>query len=94
MESPFEVNADWLVKNGLKHVYQKTGEGRYAYQFTKEALKKGLIASLETRKGDGGQVFVELRPGPKFALTEFLQSGFKRAGKADWQRIRVEARKP
>jgi hypothetical protein len=91
LRGPFDVNADWLVKGGLKHVYAKVADGRYAWQFTKDALKKGIIVSLEIDRREAGAFAVTVVPGPKFALADFLRNAFKTTDKNDWQRIRVEA---
>jgi radical SAM superfamily enzyme YgiQ (UPF0313 family) len=94
LRGPFDVNADWLVKGGLKHVYAKVADGRYAWQFTKDALKKGIIVSLAIDRREAGAFVVTVVPGPKFDLTDFLRNAFKTTDKNDWQRIRVEAIAP
>lgn len=92
MESPFDIDSGYLVKNGLKHVYAKTGEGRFAWQFTKDAIKKNIFLSLEVEKRSDGTSIVSLVPGQKFVVTDFLQHAFRTQDKNGWRRIRVEAR--
>ena len=92
MESPFDLNPEYLVKGGLKHVYMKTSEGHFAYQMTKEAVKKNVILSLDVDKSTPGIFIVSLVPGIKFNIMDFLQNAFKKTGKNDWLRIRVEAK--
>ena len=92
MDSPFDVNAEWLLRNGLKHTYAKDGEGRSSYQFSKDALKKGIIESLGVERLADGSFRATVSPGPKFKLSEFLEGGFRCVGKAGWRRIRVEAK--
>jgi len=91
MESPFDLDPAYLVKGGLKHVFQKTGEGRFSYQLTREALKKNVILSLGVDRGTSGTFVVSLVPGMKFDLEDFLQNGFRTREKNGWQRIIVEA---
>jgi hypothetical protein len=90
--SPFDINAEYLLKSGLKHVYAKTSEGLFAYQFTKDALKKGILLSLEAEKTEQGIFRVTAKPGPKFDIGDFLQNAFKKNDKTSWLRIRAEAR--
>jgi hypothetical protein len=92
MESPFDINADYLLKSGLKHVYAKTGEGTFAYQFTKDALKKGFVLSLEVDKSEQGVYRVTAKPGPKFDVADFLENAFKKSEKNAWMRIKTEAK--
>jgi hypothetical protein len=92
MESSFDIDAGYLVQNGLKHVYAKTAEGCFAYQFTKEALKKNVMLSLEVEKRSDGVCVVTLVPGQKFDITDFLQRAFRTQDKNGWRRIGVEAR--
>lgn len=92
MESPFDLNPDYFLKGGLKHVYMKTAESRFSYQLTKEALKKNILRSLDVDKSVAGVFSVSLVPGDKFDLEDFLQNAFRKQEKNGWQRIRVEAR--
>ena len=91
MESPFDIDSSYLVKNGLKHVYAKTAEGRFAYQLTKEALKKNMIVSLEVEKRADGTFVISLVPGQKFDIADFLQHAFRTQEKNGWRKILVAA---
>lgn len=89
--SPVDIDSDYLAKAALKHVYAKISDGVFAWQFTKEALKKNVILSLAVDKTQSGFFVFTLKPGEKFELLEFLQNAFRKNGKNAWRKIRVEA---
>lgn len=91
LTSPVDLDPDYLAKASLKHVYAKSGEGTYVWQFTKDALKKNSILALSVDKTAPGTFVFTLKPGDKFDLADFLQNAFRKKGKNDWRRIRVEA---
>jgi radical SAM superfamily enzyme YgiQ (UPF0313 family) len=91
LTSPFDLDSGYLVKAALKHVYAKSAERSYAWQFTKDALKKNSILSLSVDRTDPESLAFTLKGGDKFDLADFLRNAFRTKGKNDWRRIRVEA---
>lgn len=92
VDSPHPFNAQlYLLGQGLKHVYTKTPAGRYAFAFTKDALKKQILVNLESERTGGPGIRLHVTPGSKFSLRELLQRGLAGPGKNDWQKVTVSA---
>ena len=89
--SPFPFNLDDYCKtNGLKYTLLKTGEGAYRYDFSKESLKKKVVAGLSlVVQQDEWRVAVT--PGPKFLAEKFAQSAFVLPGPEAWVNIGMHA---
>jgi radical SAM superfamily enzyme YgiQ (UPF0313 family) len=89
--STFRFNPDGYGKtNGLKHTLRKTGEGAYRYDFSKEALKKKVIAELSLVILPD-EWTVTVAPGPKFAAEKFAQSVFALPDPVEWVNVGMEA---
>jgi len=76
----------------LKYTRRKDGRNGFILEFTRESLKKKIIQSFTCRPGAGGSVMIDLVPGTKFVLDEFLKEAFSLPAGNDWIRIRVRVK--
>jgi len=91
--SPLEFNPDGYFKEcGLKYTLYKTGF-KSDYKFAKESLKKHYIESLTSMKDakEASLFTIDLVPGKKFALDDFIRGSFRSSNKNDWTRIIITA---
>ncbi|HSQ42566.1 MAG TPA: radical SAM protein [Fibrobacteraceae bacterium] len=72
-QEPLKIS-DWLLSKGLKHTLQKQGTSYY-YGFSREALRKQILASLVWNRNSGTLI---LEPLAKFSLREFPIQGIIR----------------
>jgi hypothetical protein len=89
--SPFRFNPDGYCKTkGIKYTMRKTGEGAYRCEFSKESLKKKILAGLSLVIHPSRWV-VTVTPEPKFRAEGFAQSAFDLPDPAEWVRIGMNA---
>jgi hypothetical protein len=90
-ESPFPFDpADYFKNAVLKYTSRKTGENAYRFDFSRESLKRKVIAGLSVeRTADAWMVVVE--PGPKFQVEMFMRSAFRLGSPEEWVRIAARA---
>ncbi len=89
---------EYLKQNGMKYTLYKLGEGNYSYKFTKETVKKKIIAELYaetvTRQDAGGAVkehCVTVIPSEKFCADDFTQGAFVFSDKNDRAKVTITA---
>jgi len=75
----------YLKGEGLKHTLLKR-DGKSCFEFSKDSLKKDKVKSLVL-----GET-LDLVPGKKFDLHDFLRKSFVGAGKNDWKRSVVRGK--
>ncbi len=79
----------YMKSRHLKYTQKKNGRDGFTLEFTRESLKKKMIQSFTCRSGAGGSVLIDLIPGSKFMLDEFLKEAFRLPARNDWVRIRT-----
>jgi radical SAM superfamily enzyme YgiQ (UPF0313 family) len=72
--TPWECDpAKYFALHALKHTALRAGDKGMNYQFTKDALKKRILLSMEIRQ-DPANSIVEIVPGEKFVYGEFIRA--------------------
>jgi hypothetical protein len=93
IHSDFPLDEQGYMKSRhLKYTRRKDGRNGFILEFTRESLKKKIIQSFTCRPGAGGSVMIDLVPGTKFVLDEFLKEAFSLPAGNDWIRIRVRVK--
>jgi radical SAM superfamily enzyme YgiQ (UPF0313 family) len=92
LQSPFPfIPKGFFAKRGLTYVLRKTGNG-YAFDFTRQALKKNLITGCSYCATPQGGADLSLTVSWKFNAEEFAKEAFGLEKSNQWVRIRVAAR--
>ncbi|MBF0493907.1 MAG: hypothetical protein HQL28_02100 [Candidatus Omnitrophica bacterium] len=108
MDSPYKLNTarGYFKKNSIKYTLHKTFEDErrtdYSFELSKDSLKKNNIKKMiYTIVKEGGAVNkekfgtrarIEIVPGVKFNITEFMRDAFDCPGANDWIRIKAVAK--
>lgn len=90
---PCEI-ARYCKARGLKYTTYREGPDTLSLRFAKESLKKGLVSAIKiTTVGftDPPEWVVDVVPGPKFLVDDFLQEAFRTSDKDALMTIRVKA---
>lgn len=90
-DSPFEAKMDPLLKDlGLKYTLKKLSDGNYSYELIPASLKKDIIKKLEITKTAKG-TSVQVSPGSKFDLPQFMARAFKLPQSQHWVKVQARA---
>jgi len=94
VESPFTFSPNnYCKKYGLTFMLRKAGNSGDAYslEFTKQALKKKMIRSLNYAANSGDTTNCLLQIDEKFLYEEFAKKAFILKNDYDWVRIKARA---
>ena len=88
IEAPFRDRIDrWLQERTLGATLRKHAGGGSSWTFGPRAKKRDVLQSLCLAPG-GPPTHIELSPGRRFDLDDFVRHAFALPRKADWVRIR------
>jgi len=72
VQSPWKCSFEgYLQEHALKYTRVKEGDGTIVFQFSKDALKKKIVADLRIKE-ENGEFFIAVLPDEKFDYTEFI----------------------
>jgi radical SAM superfamily enzyme YgiQ (UPF0313 family) len=86
VQAPYAFDGSaWCSARRLKYTLRKK-EGWSVFDFTKEAIKRGIVFSLRSRENEGSAV-VEMIVGEKFDAGDFAKTAFVMPEKGEWVRV-------
>jgi radical SAM superfamily enzyme YgiQ (UPF0313 family) len=91
LESPFPARLDrWLQERTLGATLRKDAAGRSSWDFGPKARKRDVLRAARLEKLEQG-VRMELEPGRRFDLDDFVRHAFALPQKSAWIHVRTRA---
>jgi hypothetical protein len=88
--SPFLFDPGrYCAGKSLKYTLRKTGPGGSTCEFSKESLRKKVLASCIAERSADGRTTVTVEPGTKFDAEEFARLSFAMQNEEEWVRTGI-----